>query len=95
MIECKDFAAAHMPHQIANELENLFLGKGGKESKVARRATWVREHLDAILEWYKVKRTGRWDVELLIVVSQELFAPYLRRSPIRILSFDALVEGRG
>ncbi len=95
VIECKDFSAAHMPHQIANELENLFLGKGGKESKVARRAAWVREHLDAVLEWYKVKRTGRWEVAPLIVVSQELFAPYLRRSPIRILSFDALMEGRG
>jgi hypothetical protein len=93
VIECKDFAAAHMPHQIANELENLFLGKGGKESKVARRATWVREHLDAVLEWYKVKRTGKWDVEPLIVVSQELFTPYLRRSPIHIISFDTLMEG--
>jgi len=95
VIECKDFAAAHMPHQIANELENLFLGKSGKESKVARRVAWVREHLDAVLEWYKVERMGRWEVEPLIVVSQELFTPYLRRSPIRILSFDALMEGQG
>ena len=95
VIECKDFAAAHMPHQIANELENLFLGKGGKESKVERRAAWVREHLEAVLDWYKVKRTGRWDVEPLIVVSQELFTPYLRRSPIRILSFDALMREQG
>ena len=95
VIECKDFAAAHMPHQIANELENLFLGKGGKESKVERRAVWVREHLDAVLEWYKVERTGRWKAEPLIVVSQELFTPYLRRSPIRILSFDALMEEQG
>jgi len=95
VIECKDFTAAHMPHQIANELENLFLGKGGKESKVERRAAWVHEHLDAVLGWYKVKRTGRWDVELLIVVSQELFTPYLRRSPIRILSFDRLMGEQG
>jgi hypothetical protein len=71
VIECKDFAAAHMPHQIANELENLFLGKGGKESKVERKTAWVREHLYAVLDWYKVKRTGRWKVEPLIVVSQE------------------------
>ncbi len=95
VIECKDFAAAHMPHQIANELENLFLGKGGKESKVERRAAWVREHLDAVLEWYKVKSTGRWKVEPLIIVSQELFTPYLRRSPIRILSFDTLERAQG
>jgi hypothetical protein len=94
VIECKDFAAAHMPHQIANELEHLFLGKGGKESKVERRAAWVREHLDAVLDWYKVKRTEGWMVEPLIVVSQELFTPYLRRSPIRILSFDALMGER-
>ncbi len=92
VIECKDFAAAHMPHQIANELENLFLGKGGKESKVERRAAWVWENLDYILEWFKVEGRGKWKVEPLIVVSQELFAPYLRRSPIRILSFDALVR---
>jgi hypothetical protein len=92
VIECKGFAAAHMPHQIANELENLFLDKGEKESKVARRGTWVREHLDAILEWYNVKKAGRWKVESLIIVSQELFTPYLRRSPIRILSFDTLMR---
>jgi hypothetical protein len=77
VIECKDFAAAHMPHQIANELENLFLGKGGKESQVARRARWVRENLDYILEWFKVGDRGKWKVEPFIVVSQELFAPYL------------------
>ncbi len=92
VIECKDFAAAHMPHQIANELEHLFLGKGGKESRVERRAAWVREHLDAVLEWFKVERAGSWKVEPLIVVSQELFTPYLRRSPIRIRSFDALMR---
>jgi hypothetical protein len=92
VIECKDFAAAHMPHQISNELENLFLGKGGKESKVERRAAWVRENLDYILEWFKVEGRGKWKVEPFIVVSQELFAPYLRRSPIRILPFDALVR---
>ena len=92
VIECKDFAAAHMPHQIANELENLFLGKGGKESKVERRSMWVREHLDYILEWFKIEGRGKWKVEPFIVVSQELFAPYLRQSPIRILSFDALVR---
>lgn len=92
VIECKDFAAAHMPHQIANELENLFLGKGGKKSKVEKRAAWVRENLDSILEWFKVGGRGKWKVEPFVVVSQELFASYLRRSPIRILSFDALVR---
>jgi hypothetical protein len=92
VIECKDFTAAHMPHQIANELEKLFLGKGGKESKVERRARWVRENLDSILEWFKVGGRGKWKVEPFIVVSQELFTPYLRRSPIRILSFDALLR---
>lgn len=95
VIECKDFAAAHMPHQIANELENLFLGKSGKQSKVERRAVWVREHLDAVLDWYKVERTGEWKVEPLIVVSQDLFTPYLRRSPIRILSFAELTGEQG
>lgn len=92
VIECKDFAAAHMPHQIANELEHLFLDKGGKESKVARRTAWVKENLDYILEWFKVGERRKWKVEPLIIVSQELFTPYLRRSPIRILSFDALVR---
>ncbi len=95
VIECKDFAAAHMPHQIANELENLFLNKGGRESKVERRVMWVREHLDYILEWFKIESRGKWKAEPFIVVSQELFTPYLRRSPIRILSFDALKRGQG
>ena len=84
----------HRPDEDGEILEQV-LGKGGKESKVARRAAWMREHLDAVLEWYKVERTGRWEVEPLIVVSQELFTPYLRRSPIRILSFDRLMGEQG
>lgn len=94
VIECKDFSAAHMPHQIANELEKLFLGQGEKKSKAERRTAWVRENLGYILNWFKVSSTGKWRVESLIVVSQELFTPYLRRSPIRILSFDALMRER-
>jgi hypothetical protein len=91
VIECKDFAAARMPHQIANELEHLFLGQNGKKSQAEKRTEWVRTNLVPILEWYKMKGPG-WKVEPLIVVSEDLFTPYLRRSPIRILSFDTLME---
>lgn len=91
VIECKNLAAGRMPQEVANEIEDFFPKKPGKRSiieKHQRRATWVQKHLNAVLTFVGVESRGRWTVEPLIVVDEELLAPYLQHSPVRILAFE-------
>lgn len=100
IIECKDFVAAHTPYEMDSELKKFFQGDNGKKSaikKVEERVAWVHEHVEEVLTWLQLDGTGkasRWRVEPLIVVSQELFTPYLRRSSIPVMSFDKLTRGQ-
>ena len=92
-VECKDLARARAPHEMANEIANLFLGQNGKASfveKHQRRVDWLREHIGEVLDWLQLSRDGDWQVEPLIVVDQELMTPYLYASPIRVIAFAEL-----
>lgn len=95
MIECKDLALARTPREMANELEAFFEGKHGKKStleKHQRRVEWVRQHLHEVVTWLGGDSANEWMLESLIVVDQALFAPYLRRSPVRVVTIDQLKE---
>ena len=97
ILECKDFAMARMPHEIDFELKKLFEGKHGEQTMIEKRADWARMHVDDLLNWLGlsgVEHTNRWRVEPLIVISQELLSPYLRRSPIPIVSLKKLIRER-
>jgi len=96
VIECKDLAVARTPYEMANELTNLFHGQNSKKSVVEyhqRRVDWICKHLDEVLAWLGIDHTGEWKVEPLIVVDQELFTPFLRQSPIPVVSFAELAKG--
>jgi hypothetical protein len=93
VIECKDLSAARTPYEMANEFNELFIGRPGKKSIVAKhqaRNIWVKENLDAVLEFLKLNPTGGWKVIPLIVVDQPLPASYIRESPIQVLSFEEI-----
>jgi len=93
VIECKNLAVSGMPHEISNELENLFRGRSGKTSGAERhqkRVGWVRDHLDEVLAWLGLKRSGRWKVESLIVIDRELMSPYIWKSSVSVKSFGEL-----
>ncbi len=97
ILECKDFAAARMPHEIDFELKKLFQGKHGEKSMIEKRADWARKHVGDLLNRLGLggtEHTNRWHVEPLIVVSQELLSPYLRRSPIPVVSLQKLIRER-
>jgi hypothetical protein len=92
VIECKDFATARTPYEMANEMTDLFTGKKGKKSTVEKhcaRARWVRENLDEVLSFLKVSGK-KWDVIPLIVADQPLVATYLRSLPILVVSLEEL-----
>ncbi len=98
LLECKDLAVARTPQEMANELQNVFQGRSGRKSIIEHhqeRAQWVRDHLEQVLAWLGLPQSGKWKVEPLIVTKQRLFTPFLRRSPIPILSFDELRERYG
>ncbi len=94
VVECKDLALARTPHEMRNELENLF--EGGRHRSIVerhhRRTEWVHNHLKEILLWLKIKSESseRWKVKALIVVNIELITPYLRKSKINVVSFIEL-----
>lgn len=92
-IECKDLAVARTPHEMANEITNLFLGHGQRKSFIEKhqnRVNWLQDNIGVVLAWLGMPAVSGWKVEPLVVVSQELFTPFLKNSPIRVLSFNGL-----
>jgi hypothetical protein len=95
MLECKDFTLARNPREIDNELKKLFEGKHGKKSMIEQRAYWASANVEQILNWLQVDGVGKaskWRVEPLIVVSQELLSPYLKKSLIPVISLQKLIK---
>ena len=95
IIECKNFALARAPHEMNNELEELFKGKKkkngkGKEKSAVEhhqeRVDWIRKHLKEVLTWLGLETTAEWEVKPLIVTDYELATPHLWASPIPVVS---------
>lgn len=94
-IECKGLAVSRTPHEMANEITNLFLGHGSRKSYIEKhnnRVLWLRDHIKEVLAWLGVSDVKKWKVEPLVVVNQELFTPFLQSSPMRVISHQQLVE---
>jgi len=91
LLECKDLAVARTPHEMANELEALFVGEDSALAKHGRRVAWFETNLSAVLDWLGVEDRGRWRVEGLIVVDQELFTPFVQESPMSVIPLNSLL----
>lgn len=99
IIECKNFALARAPHEMAKELEELFTGrekkngKGREKSAVEHhqeRVDWIKNHLEKVLIWLGLEPTIDWKVEPLIVTDYELATPHLWPSAIPVVSLVEL-----
>lgn len=93
VIETKDFQLARTPAEMHNELVNLLVGTAVEPSAVAHtleRAAWISSNLPLVLESVGVSSSGQWAVTPLIVVDETLMTPYLRGSPVDVISIDAL-----
>jgi len=93
VIECKNFALARAPHEMANELAELFQGRGKEKSAVQHhqeRVDWLCSHLQEVLTWLGLDSTANWKVEPLIVTDYELATPHLWSSPIPVVSLVEL-----
>jgi hypothetical protein len=92
VVECKDLSIARNPHEMANELQTLFVG-ANKPPTIVRhqhRADWVESNLLLVLEHYGVDSEGSWHVEPILVVSEEMLTPHIYRPTMPIVSFRRL-----
>jgi hypothetical protein len=93
VIECKNFALARTPYEMAQEVNDLFVGRNGKKSAIEKhlnRAKWIKSNLDAAVSFLKMPAGPAWRVVPMIIVDEILMAPYLKSSPIQVSTFDEL-----
>lgn len=93
VIECKDFSIARTPYEVAQEIKDLFVGKKNKKSTIEKhleRTKWIKNNLHLVCEFLGIRPSGKWKTIPLIVVDELLVAPYLKKSPIPIITLDEL-----
>ncbi|HEY6141611.1 MAG TPA: hypothetical protein VI670_27950 [Thermoanaerobaculia bacterium] len=94
-VECKDIAPARDVFAQSSELKELIVGDpaAGKKSYVDKqrdRLVWLKTHLVDALKHLRVPRSGRWSVEAVVVTSEVVPTPFLRRSPLPVVSAEEL-----
>lgn len=95
LIECKDLALARTPRELASELEQLFRGRKGRDSAIARhqkRALWVEANFDRVLRLFKLEYNASWHVEAIVVVDEESFSSRIYQSPVPVMSLREFRE---
>lgn len=99
VLQCKNFSMAGTPHEMDNELDKLFIEKttaGTVPEKLQKQAHWVEGNLQELLTHLgfaipeEASNAKRWKIEALIVVDEELVTPYLRQSPVPVVTLTAL-----
>jgi hypothetical protein len=93
VVETKDLARARTPFELANEAKHIFFGNENDKSIIQKqqiRLAWVQRHLAQVLASLGLASKGQWKVQAEIITDDELMSPYLRQSPIPIMSFEQL-----
>lgn len=92
-VEAKDFEIARTPVEIANEVEKLFTGKGGKRSTVelhSRRIDWLRDNIAIVATDLGLPAGTRVTVLGAVVTSEPLLMPLVTESPFPVVASDDL-----
>jgi len=93
LIECKDLSSAAVPHELSNELAELFVD-GKRDCAVTllqRRAKWVEDNIALVTKAIGV-RDSNWKISPLVIVSRDLMTPYMREAPVKIYSLRQITE---
>lgn len=78
--EAKAFAFSKTPYEMHQEYLNVFCDKKDKLcylSKHKRRVEWIKNHIDDVIEFYKLEK-GKWKIDDIfitneIIVSNEFY----------------------
>lgn len=94
-VEAKDLAVARTPAELDNELQETFKAPEGRRpaaiERHVERVEWLRDHIEAVLEWLGVDDDATlWEVEGLVVVDFEMMSPYLVDLPLPVRSYRGL-----
>ena len=99
VLQCKNFSMAGTPHDMNNEIDKLFIEKtqaGTVPEKLQKQAQWVEDNLHELLGRLDLgEDTGasaRWRIEPLLIIDEELVTPYLRQSPVPVVTLSALTQ---
>lgn len=96
-LECKDFLLGRSPHEVLNDLTELFRSDGGRrktvQQKVIARTGWLRSHIDDVTSQLKLAGAG-WKIADAIIFSRPLLSPLLGEAQIPVMTFAEL-RGRG
>ena len=92
LIEAKDVGIARTPVEMGQQLESIFVSRGGKPASAEKhreRTEWIRGHLEELLQEHKidVDDLSKWTVEPLLVTDDELMTPFLAQSPVPVTSW--------
>jgi hypothetical protein len=96
-LECKDFLLGRSPHEVVNDLTELFRSEGGKrktvQQKMLARTAWLRGHINDVMAHLGLRGSG-WKIADAIIFSRPLLSPLLGQAQIPVLVFAEL-RGRG
>lgn len=103
LIECKAYAPARTPAELAGQMEELVKGRrrAGKPrarslmERHVRRAAFIGRHLTEVLAFLKVPAVGEWQVEPIYAMS---FFPNIMladRAPFPLLHLEQLADWFG
>lgn len=76
VVEVKDFSFAKTPYELHQQYKEVFCDDGDKLcyiSKHKKRVNWVKEHINDIVEKYKLEQ-GKWKVFDALVVDESIIS---------------------
>jgi len=93
--DAKALTPALTATEIALELGATLAPRPGMDApaavRILERAAWLRSHLAELRETLHLG-DGNWEVEPLIVTSEELISPYVTTMPVRVVSYRRLAR---
>ncbi len=94
-IECKDIQLDRVPHEIANDVQALFISKNCAQDRHLARVEWLQQNLASVLEWLEVDAdAGGWQVAGALVFSRPLASMHLGVAKLPVWTFRDVRQGR-
>lgn len=93
-IECKNFEQDRTPHEVINDLEELFLGTAKRESAQDRhikRVEWLSCHLEDLITDFHLNGFS-WKVVSVLVTSRILRSSLLGHAKMNVISYSELKD---
>ena len=95
-IECKDLSLGRAPHEVYNDLLELFRGGPDHRSfqqKLLARVEWMNSHREQVAEHVRIRNPKKLVIRTAFVFSQPMVSPLLGEAKVPII-FEEQLSGR-